>query len=139
MKPSILSLNVLHSMESGLVLIPMRNLLAYNSGRISDIIWAIPGTGWRYTEYRSYTFEANDDMDASIRETAESRKRRGKTGRQPSTVEQRRLFEMAMQQKWENGIEGKEAGEEPAAGVVPAESRMTNEVMLLRRAFGLRC
>jgi hypothetical protein len=30
----------------------------------------------------------------------------------------------------ENGIEGKEAGEEPAAGVVPAESRKTNEVML---------
>ena len=59
------------------------------------------GTGWENTEYRSYTFEANDDMDASIQETAESRKRRGKTGMQPSRVEQWRLFEMAMQQ-WED-------------------------------------
>jgi hypothetical protein len=96
-KPSTLSLNALHSMESGLVLILIRDLLAYNSGRISDIVWAILGSSWENTEYRSYTFEANDDMDASIRETAESRKRRGKTGTQLSTVEQWRLFDMAMQ------------------------------------------
>ena len=106
----------------------------------------MPGTGWANTEYRSYNFEADDDMDAGIRETAESRKRRGKTGRQPSRAEQTRLFEMAMQQ-WEdqgmqdgskvgwrdemqNGNEGKETGEEPAAGVVPAESTKTNEVSL---------
>ena len=93
MKPSTLSLNALHSMESGLVLILIRDLLAYNSGRISDIVWAISGTSWENTEYRSYTFEANDDMDASIQETAESRKRRGATGRQLSKAEQRRLFE----------------------------------------------
>jgi hypothetical protein len=36
-------------------------------------------------------------MDASIRETAESRKRRGKTEMQLSKVEQWRLFDMAMQ------------------------------------------
>jgi hypothetical protein len=30
----------------------------------------------------------------------------------------------------QNGVEGKKAGEEPAAGVVPAESRKTKEVML---------
>ena len=30
----------------------------------------------------------------------------------------------------QNGVEEKEAGEEPAAGVVPAESRKTKEVML---------
>ena len=93
-----MSLNALHSMESGPVLILIRDLLAYNSGRISDIVWAILGTGWKNTEYRSYTFEANDDMDAGIRETAESRKRRGKTGRRPSRVKQRRLFGVAMQQ-----------------------------------------
>jgi hypothetical protein len=80
-------------MESGLVLILMRDLLAYNSGRISDIVWDMLGYSWANTEYRSYTFETNDDMDASIRETAESRKRRGATGRQLSKVEQRRLFE----------------------------------------------
>jgi hypothetical protein len=95
-----LSLNALHSMESGLVLVLIRDLLAYNSGRISDIVCAIPGTSWENTEYRSYTFEANDDMDdmdTSIRETAESRKRRGKTEMQLSRVEQWRLFDMAMQ------------------------------------------
>jgi hypothetical protein len=77
-----------------------RDLLAYNSGRISDILWATPGTGWANTEYRSYTFESNDDINAGIRETVESRKRRGKTGRQPSRVEQRHMFETAMIQ-WE--------------------------------------
>ena len=97
MKPSTLSLNALHSMESGPVLILIRDLLAYNSGQISDIVWAILGTGWKNTEYRSYTFEANDDMDASIRETAESRKRRGKTEMQLSRVKQWRLFDKAMQ------------------------------------------
>jgi hypothetical protein len=85
-------------------------------------------------------------MHAGIRETAESRKRRGKTGRQPSRAEQRQMFETAMQQ-WEDqgmqdgskvgwrdekldGIEGHDAGEEPAAGVVPAESRRSNDMRL---------
>jgi hypothetical protein len=84
-------------MESGLVLIQIRDLLAYNSGRISDIVWTISGISWENIDYRSYTFEANDDMDASMRETAESRKRRGKTGMQLTRVEQWRLFDMAMQ------------------------------------------
>jgi hypothetical protein len=102
-KPSTLSLNALHSMESGLVLILMRDLLAYNLGRISDIVWAILGYVWANTDYRSYTFETNDDMDASIRETAESRKRRGATGRRLSKAEQRRLFERILElenQEW---------------------------------------
>lgn len=122
------------------VLILIRELdLAYNSGRISDIVWDMPGTGWANTEYRSYTFEANDDVNAGIKETAESRKRRGKTGRQPTRAEQRHMFETAMQQwenqgmqdgnkvKWrdesQNGMNGKETGEEPAVGVTPAENR----------------
>ena len=99
----------------------------------------MPGTGWANTEYRSFAFEANDDVNAGIRETAESRKRRGKTGRQPSRAEQRHMFETAMQQwenqgmqdgskvKWrdefQNGTNGYESGEEPAVGVVPAENR----------------
>jgi hypothetical protein len=85
-------------------------------------------------------------MNAGIRETAESRRRRGKTGRQPSRAEQRHMFETAMQQ-WEdqgmqdgskvgwrdempNGVKAQETGEEPAAGVVPAERRRSNEVRL---------
>jgi hypothetical protein len=106
----------------------------------------LPGTGWANTEYRSYIFEEDDDMNAGIRETEESRKRRGKTGRQPSRAEQRQMFETAMQQ-WEaqgmqdgskvgwrdemqNGTEGQETEEEPAAGVVPAENRRGNEMRL---------
>ena len=132
--------------KSSLVLVLIRDMLAYTSGRISDIVWSMPGTGWANTEYRSYTFEANDDVNAGIRETAESRKRRGKTGRQSSRAEQRQMFETAMLQ-WENqgmqdrskvgwrneiqnGVNGEETGEEPAAGVVPAETRRSNEVRL---------
>ena len=128
------------------VLVLIRELrLAYHSGRISDIVWDMPGTGWANTEYRSYTFEADDDLHAAIRETAESRQRRGKTGRQPSRAEQRLMFERAMLH-WEkqgmqgnkvgwrdevqNGINGDETGEEPVAGVVPAENRRNGEVRL---------
>jgi hypothetical protein len=137
---------VFPSANSGLVLVLIRDLLAYNSGRMSDLVWGTPGTGWANTEYRSYTFEADDEMHAGIRETAESRKRRGKTGRQPSRAEQRTMFETAMQ-RWEdqgmqdgtkvgwrneiqNGVEEKETGEEPAAGIVPAQRRRSNEVRL---------
>ena len=124
----------------------IRDLLAYNSGRISDILWATPGTGWANTEYRSYTFEADDDINAGIRETVESRKRRGKTGRQPSRTEQRHLFETAMIQwehqgmqigakvawrdEMENEIEERESGEEPAAGIVLVESRRDHDVRI---------
>src|SRR5947208_8435386 len=106
---------------------------------MSNILWATPGTGWANTEYRSYVFEDNDDPNAGILETAESRKRRGKTGRQPSRAEQRHMFETAMKQwehqgmqvgakvgwrdEMEKEMEEQESGQEPAAGVVPAESR----------------
>jgi broad specificity phosphatase PhoE len=133
---------------TNLVLLPVliRDLLAYNSGRISDIHWAMPGTGWANTEYRSYTFESNDDINAGIRETVESRKRRGKTGRQPSRTEQRYMFEIAMKQwehqgmqigakvawrdEMENEIEERESGEEPAAGIVLVESRRDHDVRI---------
>jgi hypothetical protein len=123
-----------------------RGLLAYNSGRISDILWATPGTGWANTEYRSYTFEANDDINAGIRETVESRKRRGKTGRQPSRAEQRHMFETAMIQ-WERQgmqigakvgwrdeiekvIEEQESEKGLVGGIVPVESRRDHDVRL---------
>lgn len=78
-------------------------------------------------------------MNAGIRETEESRKRRGKVGRQPSRAEQQQLFKTAMQH-WErqgmqdgnkvgwreespNGVQGQGTGEEPVVGVVPAEER----------------
>lgn len=59
------------------------------------------GTGWRNTEYRTYTFSDKVDTediegnkveggdDASIIETSESRTHRGKTPKAPSREEQR--------------------------------------------------
>lgn len=127
-------------------LVLIRDLVAYRSGRISDIDWSLPGTGWANTEYRSYIFDEGDGMNAGIRETAESRKRRGKTGQQPSHAEQRHMFESTMQQ-WEaqgmqdgskvgwrdemqNRFERQETGEEPAAGAVPTENSRSSEVRL---------
>lgn len=120
--------------------------LAYSQGRISDITWNLPGTGWANTEYRSYIFEAGidgNDSNASIRETAESRQRRGKTSQQPSRKEQNHMFETSMQQWEAQGMQDPEKvgwrddrndnanfGEEPAAGVVPAERRKSTEVRL---------
>jgi hypothetical protein len=127
-------------------LVLIRDFVAYRSGRISNIDWSMPGTGWANTEYRSYIFDEEDGMNAGIRETAESRKRRGKTGQQPSRAEQRHMFESAMQQweaqgmqdgskvgwrdEMENGCEGQETDEEPAAGAAPAENRRSSEVRL---------
>jgi hypothetical protein len=106
----------------------------------------MPGTGWANTEYRSYIFEANDDINAGIRETVESRRRRGKTGRQPSRAEQRHMFEAAMKQwelqgmqigakvgwrdEMEKEIEEQEGGEDPATGIAPVESRRDHDMRL---------
>lgn len=70
---------------------------AYNANRASDITWDLPGTAWANTEFRSYTFDEDDEANAGIRETPESRKRRGKKGRQLTRAEQTKMFEMAMQ------------------------------------------
>ncbi len=115
---------------------------AFNDGRISDICWDMPGTGWANTEYRSYVFEAGvdgDDSDAGIRETRESRKRRGKTTPQPSRKDQKHMFWRAMQQWEDQGMQDgekvgwrkdKQDGEEPATGVVPAEARTNGNVKM---------
>ena len=114
---------------------------AYNEGRISDICCDMQGTGWANTEYRSYIFEAGvdgDDPDAGIRETPESRKRRGKKTPQAPRKEQKHMFWTAMQQWEDQGMQNGEKvgwrkdrdGEEPAAGVVPAEVRTNGEVRL---------
>lgn len=65
--------------------------------------WQLLGTGWKNTEYRTYTFTEEihtDDLEgyslgadnASIEETLESRERRGKTGPMASREEQRNLY-----------------------------------------------
>jgi hypothetical protein len=68
------------------------------------------GTGWTYTEYRSYEIKTKDEYcsedpsshndDATLIETAESRYRRGKTNIVPTNQEQISLYEMALRE-WE--------------------------------------
>ncbi|KAI8722960.1 hypothetical protein NCS52_00150600 [Fusarium sp. LHS14.1] len=67
--------------------------------------WLNPGTGWRNCETRSYEFKQDvmddTDMEASLTETMESRLRRGKGYPMPAGEEQAVLFEQAME-NWEN-------------------------------------
>ena len=63
------------------------------------------GTGWENTEYRTYTFESaftsNDDGEAYLMETKESRETRGKTHPMLDHAQQQELFERMMQ-GWED-------------------------------------
>ncbi|EEQ83626.2 phosphoglycerate mutase [Blastomyces dermatitidis ER-3] len=88
------------------------------------------GTGWRNTEYRTYTFAASVDQDdlygrpvdgdnASIIETRESRTRRGRPAEAPSRDLQKQFFVQAMT-GWENQIlefAKQEAAKKGPAGV----------------------
>ncbi|KAJ5993851.1 hypothetical protein N7451_009575 [Penicillium sp. IBT 35674x] len=66
------------------------------------------GTGWSNTEFRSYTFSDEDhnaDLEgqavngdnATLVETAESRKRRGKVGPTPDRAQQKTLYQLGTQ------------------------------------------
>ncbi|KAF5013966.1 hypothetical protein FDECE_54 [Fusarium decemcellulare] len=67
--------------------------------------WLNPGTGWRNCETRSYVFKQDVmddvDMEAGLTETMDSRLRRGKGTPMPAGEEQAVLFEQAME-NWEN-------------------------------------
>ncbi|EEH47547.2 uncharacterized protein PADG_03631 [Paracoccidioides brasiliensis Pb18] len=73
-----------------------------------------PGTGWRNTEYRTYTFSDlvhQDDLygrplggdNATIQETPESRLRRGKSPEVPPRALRKQFFIQAMK-GWENQV-----------------------------------
>ena len=73
-----------------------------------------PGTGWANTEFRTYEFRDSIDDDdlygvkhggdnASIVETVDSRKRRGRDGEPPSREQQKQFFVQAMT-GWENQL-----------------------------------
>lgn len=73
---------------------------------------AQPGTGWANTEFRSFQFSENIDKEcildgpidadnATIVETAESRKRRGQTEQAPSREEQKKFYAQAIK-GWED-------------------------------------
>ena len=58
----------------------------------------ILGTGWLNAEYRTYVFESENDSEdpnAGIRETEESRVRRGKSGSRLNREEQIKLYKKA--------------------------------------------
>lgn len=67
--------------------------------------WLHPGTGWRNCETRSYVFEQDvmkdTDVEARLTEMMESRLRRGKENSMPAKEEQAVLYEQAME-NWEN-------------------------------------
>ncbi|KAK2794036.1 hypothetical protein FQN51_000945 [Onygenales sp. PD_10] len=74
------------------------------------------GTGWRNTEFRTYTFSDSIDSDdlysrpvegdnATIVETVESRTRRGREGEPPSRDSQKEFFVQAMR-GWEDQLVG---------------------------------
>ncbi|KAH6721712.1 histidine phosphatase superfamily [Leptodontidium sp. MPI-SDFR-AT-0119] len=67
--------------------------------------WLYPATGWRNCETRSYVFERgfwdDGDKEARLIETKESRLERRKKGPMMGREEQSALFEFAMQE-WEN-------------------------------------
>ncbi len=91
-------------------------VLAYTNGRINELRWDIPGTGWRNVEYRSFIFadlnhsstsksitdtqsskHLDDYENATLRETKESRTRRGKEDPQHGRDKQAELFNAATQ------------------------------------------
>ncbi|OCT53444.1 phosphoglycerate mutase family protein [Cladophialophora carrionii] len=65
----------------------------------------LSGTGWENTEYRTYTFEtsflSDDDSEAHLTETLDSRHRRGISHPMPDHEKQKELFERMMQ-GWED-------------------------------------
>jgi broad specificity phosphatase PhoE len=76
-----------------------------------------PGTGWHNCETRTYAFEvdfmADDDDDARLTETMESRQRRGKTHPMCRREEQPELFMLGMQ-RWEaQGLQRPDMIEQP--------------------------
>lgn len=70
------------------------------------------GTGWTNTEYRTFEFTGEDHKDdlegydiegdnATMKETLESRHRRGKNGGTPGREQQRSLYKLGTQ-GWDN-------------------------------------
>ncbi|KAF3484348.1 uncharacterized protein GIQ15_03672 [Arthroderma uncinatum] len=74
-----------------------------------------PGTGWANTEFRTYEFTDTVDEDdlygnkvgldnATIRETIDSRKRRGKSVLEPPTRDMQKQFFVQAMTGWENQV-----------------------------------
>ncbi|KGQ02053.1 hypothetical protein PAAG_11234 [Paracoccidioides lutzii Pb01] len=98
------------------------------------------GTGWRNTEYRTYTFSDlvhQDDLygrplggdNATIQETPESRLRRGKSPEAPPRALRKQFFIQAMK-GWENQVLDWAKQEESKTGITAGiESRAGDKVV----------
>ncbi|EGE06813.1 phosphoglycerate mutase [Trichophyton equinum CBS 127.97] len=104
----------------------------YANGRPSPK-W--PGTGWANTEFRTFHFTDSADTDdlygnkidgdnASIRETADSRKRRGKTVAEPPSREMQKEFFLQAITGWET-----QTAEALAADRTTGEKERAMEIM----------
>lgn len=104
----------------------------YANGRPSPK-W--PGTGWANTEFRTFHFTDSADTDdlygnkidgdnASIRETPDSRKRRGKTVAEPPSREMQKEFFLQAIAGWET-----QAAEALAADRTTGEKERAMEIM----------
>lgn len=96
------------------------------------------GTAWVNTEYRTYTFSANEDTEdlegrpidgdnATLIETSESRQRRGKEEPMAGREEQKRLFREGKQGWDEQGLQLSTA-EREAAAKAKAEAEAAKQV-----------
>jgi broad specificity phosphatase PhoE len=104
-------------------------LLGYQNRKVDQLLWAVPGTGWENAEYRSFTFtdlhgssdsaltestpnhnntHVGEYENASLRETVESRSRRGKPGLPHGREVQIELFKAAMRGWEEQGLQNLE-------------------------------
>jgi broad specificity phosphatase PhoE len=90
--------------DAHVVLVTHGNFLRYFTDDWEDSC-KYPGTGWHNCETRSYTFEedfmADVDGEARLTETMDGRQKRSKTHPMYRREKQPELFELAMQQ-WEN-------------------------------------
>ena len=108
------------------------HFLAYQNKQVDAFRWDIPGTGWTNTDYRSFNFaqlypaenslstngidhahvQVDDYEDATLRETKESRNRRGKIEHPHGQEKQAELFNAAVQDAEKHTEEVEEAEEE---------------------------
>jgi len=114
--------------EKQIVLVTHGGLLHYLTEDWEDSS-LYQGTGWLNTEYRTYTFSDTIDTedilgnkleggdDASILETAESRKRRGKSAEAPSREEQKVLYRKGIDSWDQQGLQP--SSQERENGKVP--------------------
>jgi hypothetical protein len=116
--------------------------LAYQNKQIDALRWDVPGTGWSNAEYRSFNFPelypsqhsnqinginrsdmhvADDYENATLRETDESRDRRGKVEPQHGREIQAELFNAAVQDSEKIGeevVEDEDEEEDEMEGLV---------------------